>query len=110
MFRIVARCIVGPIVGCYDDLAERALCIPGSLLSPLSLGKLVIWLSGLWWGQDGKSAPPPSTLLSFLSFVMTIHLFSLLPVITVPHKRQSTTAQSHSQRLEFSSIFSPRQQ
>lgn len=40
--RLVLRCIVGQMVGCYGDLAGSVLGVHESLLSPLSLGRLVI--------------------------------------------------------------------
>ena len=40
--RLVLRCIVGQLVGCYGDLAASVLGVHELLLSPLSLGRLVI--------------------------------------------------------------------
>lgn len=40
--RLVLRCIVGQLVGCYGDLAASVLVVHELLLSPLSLERLVI--------------------------------------------------------------------
>lgn len=40
--RLVLRCIVGQLVGCYGDLAGYELGVHELLLSPLSLEGLVI--------------------------------------------------------------------
>lgn len=40
--RLVLRCIVGQLFGCHGDLAGSALGVHGLLLSPFSLGRLVI--------------------------------------------------------------------
>lgn len=40
--RLVLRCIVGQLVGRHGDLAGSVLCVHELLLSPLSLGRLVI--------------------------------------------------------------------
>lgn len=76
--RLVLRCIVGQLVGCYGDLAGSVQGVYELLLSPLSLRRLVIKLSRLSWVCNGKSTSnPPASPLILIFVVMNQSLLSL---------------------------------
>lgn len=72
--RVVLKCIVGRLVGCYGDLAGSVLPVHELHLSPLSLGSLVnspVFATGI------QQQPPFFPFHSSL-FVMNYHLLSPL--------------------------------